>query len=59
MEKASGELNLTVVTIIAIAAIAAFFTAILWPRIRNTINNNWESTNQTPDAEGNFSIVWE
>ena len=33
MKEASGELNMTVVTIIAIAAIAAFFTAVIWPNI--------------------------
>ena len=47
MKEASGELNMTVVTIVAIAAIAAFFSAVLWPRIRTTINNQWNSTNKT------------
>jgi len=40
MEKASGELNLTVITIVAIAAIAAFFYAFVWPAIRDNIERS-------------------
>jgi len=43
MKAASGELNLTVITLIAIGAIVAFFMGILWPRIRNTITNQWNN----------------
>jgi len=50
MKAATGELNLTVVTIIAIAAIAAFFTAILWPQIRDSIQGGWDDINNNePD----------
>ena len=37
MKEATGELNMTVVTVIAIAAVAAFFYAFVWPAIRNQI----------------------
>ena len=47
MKEASGELNMTVVTIIAIAAIAAFFTAVIWPNIRKSLNNQWNTVNKT------------
>ena len=47
MKEATGELNMTVVTIIAIAAIAAFFTAVIWPNIRNSLNNQWNTVNKT------------
>jgi hypothetical protein len=47
MKEASGELNMTVVTIIAIAAIATFFTAVIWPNIRNSLNNQWNTVNKT------------
>ncbi len=47
MKEASGELIMTVVTIIAIAAIAAFFTAVIWPNIRNSLNNQWNTVNKT------------
>ncbi len=42
MKEASGELNMTLVTIIAIAAIGAVFAALL-PTIRNTINKRWNT----------------
>ncbi len=41
MKAASGELNLTVITLIAIGAIVAFFMGFLWPRISNSIQNQW------------------
>ena len=41
MKAATGELNLTVITIIAIAAVIGFFTYSLWPRIQETIDEQW------------------
>ncbi len=46
MKEASGELNMTVVTIIAIAAIAAFFAAVIWPNIQKSLNNQWNVVNK-------------
>ena len=40
MKAATGELNLTVITLIAIAAVIGFFW-IMWPNIRNSINSTW------------------
>ena len=40
MKAATGELNLTVITLLAIAAVIAFFW-LMWPTIKNTINNQW------------------
>ena len=40
MKAATGELNLTVITLIAIAAVIAFFWA-MWPQISNAINSQW------------------
>ena len=40
MKEATGELNMTVITVVAIAAVAAFFYAIVWPAIRNSIAKN-------------------
>lgn len=37
MKEATGELNMTVVTVVAIAAVAAFFYAFIWPSIKNNI----------------------
>ena len=38
MKEATGELNMTVVTVVAIAAVVAFFYAFIWPGIRSSIN---------------------
>ena len=40
MKAATGELNLTVITLIAIAAVIAFFW-LMWPGIQNSINAQW------------------
>ena len=40
MKEATGELNMTVVTVVAIAAVAAFFYAFVWPAIKNSINRS-------------------
>lgn len=45
MKEASGELNMTLVTIIAIAAIAALFAALM-PSIKKTITEKWDSTSK-------------
>lgn len=37
MKEATGELNMTVVTVVAIAAVAAFFYAFVWPAIQKSI----------------------
>lgn len=37
MKEATGELNMTVVTIVAIAAVALLFYAFLWPVIQKSI----------------------
>ena len=67
MKEATGELNMTVVTVVAIAAVAAFFYAFVWPGIRNSIqastycsmavcNEDYtECTAQKNDEEGE---VW-
>lgn len=44
MKEATGEMNMTVVTIIAIGAIIAFFW-VMWPKIQTAINDQWNSIN--------------
>ena len=34
MKEATGELNMTVVTVVAIAALMAFFYLVIWPTIK-------------------------
>ena len=52
MKEASGELNMTLITIVAIAAIAGLF-AMLWPRAKNMIVDKWDATNETMNGIGN------
>lgn len=40
MKEATGELNMTVITVVAIAAVAAFFYAFVWPSIKTSIGMN-------------------
>ena len=46
MKEASGELNMTLITIVAIAAIAGLFL-LLWPGIKNTIHDKWNDTSNS------------
>lgn len=54
MKEASGELSMTLVTIIAVAAIAGAI-AIFWPNIKNTINNKWGNFENA--GPGNLTMV--
>ncbi len=40
MKEATGELNMTVIIVLAVAALAAFFYTILWPLMRDNFNSN-------------------
>lgn len=50
MKEATGELNMTVVTVVAIAAVAAFFYAFVWPSIKSSITNSTKCANATCPA---------
>ena len=47
MKAATGELNLTVITLIAIAAVIGFFW-LMWPSIQNSLNSQWDIINTKP-----------
>lgn len=51
MKEATGELNMTVITVVAIAAIAAFFYAFVWPAIKGNINNSTRCANAICSCE--------
>ena len=52
MKEATGEMNMTVVSIIAIGAIVAFFW-FMWPQIQETITNQWGTIDKVcNDANG-------
>lgn len=53
MKEATGELNMTVITVVAIAAIAGIFYAFVWPGIqRSIVRNTCES--QCPPNSANY-----
>lgn len=54
MKAATGELNLTVITLIAIAAVIGFFW-LMWPQIQNSITSQW--SNISSNAPGSGMIV--
>ncbi len=54
MKAATGELNLTLITIIAIGAILGFFW-LLWPEIQDQIRGTWE--NSTSTQSGYLEVV--
>ncbi len=43
MKEATGEVSMTVVTLVAIGVIGAIL-AIMWPRIQNSIEGLWGNT---------------
>lgn len=55
MKEATGEVSMTVVTLVAIAVIGAIL-ALFWQPITNKINGLWESggnnANGTPSLQG-------
>lgn len=40
MKEATGELNMTVITVVAIAAVGLLFTAFVWPNIQSNLAIN-------------------
>lgn len=55
MKEATGELNVTVITVVAIAAVAALFMTVIYPKIKNNINDSVNSTaSYCYDKDGNI-----
>lgn len=54
MKDATGELSMTAVAVVAIAGIAALFSAFVWPTIRSTIVTRTKCSNaqQCTDCNG-------
>ena len=46
MQAATGELNLTVITLIAIGAVIGFFW-LMCPNIQNSLNTQWQNISGT------------
>lgn len=45
MKEATGELNMTVITVLAIVAVAGIFYALVWPSIKDSIQRNTRCAN--------------
>lgn len=58
MKAATGELNLTVITLIAIAAVIGFFW-LLWPGIQNSIRQQWGNISGNYKATPSGIVVLE
>lgn len=56
MKEASGELSMTLVTIIAIGVIVAIFAA-FWPQIQKTINNRWGKFENDAKAKPGYIVT--
>ncbi len=58
MKAASGELSLTVITIIAIGAVIGFFW-LLWPRIQNSITGQWDDISNSQPTTTTYIVPFE
>lgn len=56
MKAATGELNLTVITLIAIAAVIGFFW-VMWPKIQNSIGQQWENVSNNYNGQPGYSMI--
>lgn len=52
MKEATGELNMTVITVVAIAAVGALFTVFVWPNIQ--MNLMLSTACSQINTEGNY-----
>lgn len=52
MKAATGELNLTVITLIAIAAVIGFFWA-MWPSIKESVGGQWTNITTANEEQTN------
>lgn len=56
MKAATGELNLTVITLIAIAAVIGFFW-ILWPGIKDSLNSQWNNISNKEGTKAGAAVI--
>ena len=56
MKAATGELNLTVITIVAIAAIIGFFWLMWDNAIKPSIETQWDNVSDKENAKNNGNV---
>ena len=55
MKEATGELNMTVITVVAIAAVGLLFTLFVWPNIQSNLAIQTACANL--DAKGAYTTA--
>lgn len=55
MKEATGELNMTVITVVAIAAVGLIFTLFVWPNIQANLMMNTACSNI--DMNGDYTAT--
>jgi len=56
MQAATGELNLTLITVVALGLLLALFTGFMWPNIKEKLESGWDDTGA---AEGELDMSYE
>lgn len=54
MKAATGELNLTLITVVALGAVLALFAAVIWPAIKEKVVTK---VNETEDVQVSYADV--
>ena len=54
MQAATGELNLTLITVVALGLLLALFTGFMWPSIKEKLTNGWDNTD-APEGDLDMS----
>ena len=58
MQAATGELNLTLVIVVAIGLLLALFTSFMWPTIKNKLTNGFNNVKDKPIVGNNGTISY-
>ena len=55
MKAATGELNLTLITVVALGLLLALFTGFMWPSIKEKLTSSWDDTGA---SEGDLDMTY-
>jgi len=53
MKEATGELNMTLVVVIAVATLVTFLYSVIWPSIRNNMDSSTNCNKAICESESN------
>ncbi len=57
MKEATGELNMTVVVVVAVGVLAAFFYTTIWPMISNNLDSKSKCNAAVCKRDGNSNMA--